>query len=61
MFSSLGRLLGVPTPVADSVNTLLGVVEQRDFYAEGRTVERLGLAGLTVDQVKRFLAEGTIR
>jgi opine dehydrogenase len=61
MFSSLGRLLGVPTPVADSVNTLLGVVEQRDFHAEGRTVERLGLAGLTVDQVKRFLAEGTIR
>jgi opine dehydrogenase len=58
MFSSLGRLLGVPTPVADSINVLLSVVEEVDFCAEGRTVEKLGLAGLSAEEISYFLQEG---
>jgi opine dehydrogenase len=57
-FSSLGRLLGVPTPVADALNTLLGVLEKTDFYAEGRTVDKLGLAGRSVSEIRHFLFEG---
>src|SRR5205085_1257067 len=31
MLASLGRELGVPMPVCESVSTLLSVVEQKDF------------------------------
>lgn len=58
MFSSLGRLLGVPTPVSDSLNHLLSILEQTDFWAQGRTVERLGLAGLSVPALQHYLETG---
>jgi opine dehydrogenase len=58
MLSSLGRQLGVPTPVCDSVNTLLSVVEQKDFHALGRTVETLGLAGMSADEIRHTLDNG---
>ena len=58
MFSSLGRLLGVPTPVADSLNHLLSILEQTDFWAQGRTVERLGIAGLSVPALQHYLQTG---
>ena len=58
MYSSLGRLLGVPTPVSDACNTVLSCVEQRDFWSEGRTVERLGLAGMTREQLLDHLVNG---
>jgi opine dehydrogenase len=58
MYASFGRLLGVPTPVCDSVNTLLSILKQTDFCAQGRTVERLGLAGLTAPQIQTYLATG---
>ncbi len=61
LFSSLGKLLGVPTPVSDGINTLLSVVEETDFYAQGRTVEKLGLAGLAADEIGYFLQHGVQR
>lgn len=60
MFSSLGKLLGVPTPIADSINTILGILEDVDFYEEGRTVEKLGIAGLTVEEINHYLHHGTL-
>ncbi len=58
LMSSFGRLIGVPTPVCDSINTVLGVVEQQDFSEIGRTAERLGLAGLTVQQINHYVRTG---
>lgn len=58
LYSSLGSLLGVPTPVSDGINTILSVVEETDFWASGRTVEKLGLAGLNRDQVLHYLETG---
>ncbi len=58
LFSSLGKLLGVPTPVSDGINAILGVVEQTDFYAIGRTVEALGLANRSVEEIQHYLQEG---
>src|SRR5690606_7128946 len=43
MLSSVADQLGVPTPVCDSVNHLLSVLEGVDFQAVGRTAEVLGL------------------
>lgn len=51
-FSDLGRHLGVPTPLMDSMITIVSTVLDRDFRGEAkRTVASLGLseADLTVD------------
>lgn len=58
MLSSLGRQLGVPMPVSDGINTLLSVIEQTDFYAQGRTAETLGLSGMTADRIRQYLYDG---
>jgi len=46
LWSSLGRALGVPTPLSDAFIELAGSVLGRDLRAGGRTLESLGLAGL---------------
>lgn len=61
MLSSLGRQLGVPMPVCDSINTILSVVEQTDFWAAGRTAEALGLGGLSAEEITRYLNDGSLR
>ncbi|KKK94378.1 hypothetical protein LCGC14_2683470, partial [marine sediment metagenome] len=58
-FSSLGKMLGVPTPVVDSVITLVEGLLNRDFRSMGRTVESLGIdPGWSLEQLKRYLQEG---
>ncbi|MCM3317871.1 NAD/NADP octopine/nopaline dehydrogenase family protein [Rummeliibacillus stabekisii] len=39
---SLGRELGVPTPVANSIMTLSGIMTDSDYYKQARTVKSLG-------------------
>jgi opine dehydrogenase len=58
LLSSLGDLIGVPTPVCDGINTILSVVEQVDFWSTGRTVDKLGLAGMSVEQINEYLQTG---
>ena len=58
MFSSFGRMLGVPTPVCDSIVNILSAVNQIDYWAEGRTVERLGVGGLDRPQIMNYLETG---
>lgn len=58
LYSSLGELLGVPTPINDSIHTILSCVEEKDFWAIGRTVEKMGVAGLNRDQLLEYLETG---
>ena len=58
MYSSLGRLLNVATPVSDSMNTAFSALEGRDFWAEGRTVERLGIEGMSRETLLHYLETG---
>lgn len=58
LYSSLGRLLDVPTPVNDAIATILSVVEEKDFWALGRTVETMGIAGLSREALLHYLETG---
>ena len=50
--SALGRAMGVATPTMNAVVELGNIVLRRNFWAEGRSLERLGLAGLSAAEIK---------
>jgi opine dehydrogenase len=56
--ASIGRKMGVPTPTYDAIIEIASVVNDRDFYAEGRSLENLGLAHLTRRQLRSFFKTG---
>jgi len=55
--ASLGDMFGVPTPTIDALIDLACVMHGVDYRAEGRTAERLGLAGMSLKDI-RFLVIG---
>ncbi len=55
--ASLGDMLGVATPTIHAVVELANALCGTDFWAEGRTVERLGIQGMSVRDL-RLLAIG---
>lgn len=55
---SAGRWAGVPTPVAQGLLCVASAITGRDLYAEGRTLERLGLAHLSRSGMAELLAQG---
>ncbi len=60
-FSSLGKMLGVPTPVSDAIITMSDVLLNRDFRSIGRTVESMGLdSSWSLEQLKKYLKEGVL-
>jgi opine dehydrogenase len=61
MFCSLGKLLGVPTPTSEVIVKMGEILRDEDYSAKGlRTVEALGLAGLTPEGLKNYLETGEL-
>jgi opine dehydrogenase len=58
LWASLGELLGVPTPTARALIQISSVIHDTDYWQVGRTMEKLGLAGRTAAELKRYLMEG---
>ena len=58
IYSQLGRQLGVDVPLMESVIHLSGALLGRDFVAEGRTLERCGIEGLSRDGLLTFAETG---
>nr|Q44297.1 RecName: Full=Opine dehydrogenase; AltName: Full=N-(1-D-carboxyethyl)-L-norvaline dehydrogenase [Arthrobacter sp. 1C]1BG6_A Chain A, N-(1-d-carboxylethyl)-l-norvaline Dehydrogenase [Arthrobacter sp. 1C]BAA08145.1 opine dehydrogenase [Arthrobacter sp.] len=50
--SELGRAVNVPTPLIDAVLDLISSLIDTDFRKEGRTLEKLGLSGLTAAGIR---------
>ncbi len=56
--AALGAAAGVPTPVIDAIVRLACVFAGRDFAAEARTLDRMGLAGLDAAAIRHVLMDG---
>ena len=56
--ASLGNMVGVKTPVIDAEIMFASLIHQTDYWRNGRTVEELGLDGLSIDEIQRFVTEG---
>lgn len=49
--SSIGDSLGVETPTMKALIHIASVINQTDYWSEGRTVDKLGLSGLDADEM----------
>jgi len=58
--AQLGEQLGIPTPVTDSILTVMSTMVGMDYREGATTLKDLGLAGLNADQIVRFVTEGTV-
>ncbi len=58
--ASLGRHLGVPTPALEEIIHLAGLMHDCDYWATGRTVDRLGLDRLDISQIRHLVLEGHV-
>lgn len=58
LLSTLGDLLGVPTPTHDAVIQLASVINRTDYWKTGRGMKQLGLFTLDKKGLKKFLLEG---
>jgi opine dehydrogenase len=56
--SHFGRLLGVVTPVTDALILLASRMCGRDFLKEGNGLERMGIAKMSLDELKKWVSEG---
>lgn len=61
MFCSLGKVLGVPTPVSEGVVRIGEILAGVDYSVRGmRTVESLGLGGLGIEEFRAYLETGRL-
>lgn len=58
--SSIAKEFNIETPAIDSIIRIAGLITGIDFFEEGRTMERLGLKGLSVKQIHEFAQAGKI-
>ena len=56
--SSLGRAAAVATPVMDGLISLTSAMLRRDFRAEGRNLDQLGLGGKSVAEIRSIVETG---
>ena len=56
----LGEVAGVPTPTIRSIVDLASAVCGFDFWEEGRTLTSLGIDGLTLEEMLRYVEVGTL-
>jgi len=58
LISSIGQRFNVPTPTIDAIIHLASVLNRTDYRKEGMTLEKLGLGGMSREEIEQYLAEG---
>jgi opine dehydrogenase len=59
--SSLAKVAGIRTPTIDSIITLASIANQVDYWSEGITLDKLGLQGMSLNQIVEIADQGEIR
>jgi len=59
--ASIARICDVETPVMDSLIMLASVANETDYWREGRTVEKMGIARMSIRELIRFVDEGYMK
>jgi len=59
--ASIGEHLGIETPAVDTIIRLAAMMTGRDFREEGRTVDKLGLKGLSVMEIHQLAQTGDVK
>ncbi|OGS52197.1 MAG: NADP transhydrogenase subunit alpha [Euryarchaeota archaeon RBG_13_61_15] len=55
---SAGKQIGVKTPTLSALVHVASLIHARDFWAEGRTMEKVGLAGRSVRDIRLLAVKG---
>ena len=58
--SSIAKELNIETPAIDSIIRLAGLITGKDFFKEGRTAKRLGLEGLSIQEMHEYAEKGIV-
>ena len=58
--ASLGDMVGSPCPTIKTIIELANTMHGCDYWETGRTVERLGLAGLDLQAIRQLVLEGKV-
>lgn len=58
--AALGRRFGIPVRGMESLIRLAIIAHGTDYWARGRTPEKLGIEDLSVEQLQRYVREGDI-
>jgi opine dehydrogenase len=56
--AALGQRYGVSTGGIDSIIKLACIVHRTDYWRRGRTLEKLGIAQLSVSEITRYVTDG---
>ena len=59
--AALGELAGLELPATRGIIHVASALYRRDFWREGRNAQHLGIAGLSKEQIKRIIRDGTVR
>ena len=52
------KLLNVQTPITDALITISSQMCDVDFVKEGRNLEKMGIANMSLSEIKKFVLEG---
>jgi opine dehydrogenase len=55
---ALAEVANVKTPAISSIITLCSIINADDYRSEGRTLARLGLDGMTAEEIVAFVRDG---
>jgi len=58
--AALGERYGVSVRGMDSIIRLACIVHRTDYWRRGRTLERMGIEGMSVSEVTRYVMEGVL-
>ena len=58
--AALGRRYGVSVEAIDSIICLACIIHQTDYWRRGRTLDKLGIEDLNVDELRRYVTEGEV-